>query len=58
MHVIREYHEIINIEDVFAAFQKARLNIYRLNEIENYVGEKGYFTEVGWQYWKSKIELR
>lgn len=58
MDVIREYHEIIYIENAFAAFQKARLNIYRLDEIENYVNEKGYFNEVGWRYWKSKIELR
>lgn len=58
MYVIREYHEIIYIENAFAAFQKARLNIYRLNEIENYISEKGYYTEVGWKYWKSKIELR
>jgi hypothetical protein len=58
MHVIREYHEIIYIEDAFAVCQKARLNIYRLNEIEDYVNTKGYFTEVGWKYWKSKINLR
>ncbi|WP_043929801.1 hypothetical protein [Bacillus sp. EB01] len=58
MMIIREYHEKIHIEDAFAAFQKARLNIYRLNEIENYITEKGYHKESGWKYWKSKIDLR
>ncbi|OLS33398.1 hypothetical protein [Bacillus sp. MRMR6] len=57
-YVIREYHEIINIEEAFFAYQKARLNIYRLREIDNYVDSKGYNTEVGWRYWKSKIDLR
>ena len=55
---IREYHEQIHIEDAFHIFQKARLNMYRLSELEDYILEKGYNKEKGWKYWKLKIKTR
>lgn len=44
---IREYQEILYIEDYFTTLQKARLNTYRIEELLQHIDKKGYDSEEG-----------